>query len=422
MAQRLWRLATVSWLLAACTKEPVPSRTATNQPNVDTLGAAHELLFWKPEQQAPSYRNMNRIFPTRAFKASAKPYPLPPAAESLPPITYQLAGREFTLDSFLVRNHLAGLLLIKNGEIVSERYLQGNTDTTRWISFSVGKSIVSTLAGAAVQDGAIKSLDDPVTAYLPELKGTGYDGTNVRQLLQMSSGVKYNEDYRDSTAEIATVVKCIADREPGCILNAAKRWPRIAAPGTVFNYNTAETQLIGYLVQAATKKHLADYLAEKIWGPFGMERDGYWITEGEDGPEFAGGGCNMTLRDWGRFGLFMLGGGKANRRAVLPPDWIKAATQPGGPHLQYGKLYPGFPLGYGYYWWLYPPAVASANPAIDRAYEAEGVFGQTIHIDPKENLVVVTWSTWATADGPRENAENIAFIAAVTAALHRPRS
>jgi CubicO group peptidase (beta-lactamase class C family) len=138
----------------------------------------------------------------------------------------------------------------------------------------------------------------------------------------------------------------------------------------------------------------------------------------QNGAEFTGGGCNMTLRDWGRFGLFILGGGKAGGRDVLPPGWVAEATTPRGAQVQYGKLYPDFPLGYGYYWWLYPPAGPQGVPGIDRAFEAEGVFGQNIHIDPGENLVVVTWSTWPEADGARENAEATAFMSGITTAFH----
>lgn len=399
---------------------PAPPPATAVQPAApaDSLGAAKDLLFFRPEQQAPSYRHMDLIYPVRPFRKGPTVHPLPQAAEPMPAVTYQIDGGTKTLDSFVVRNRLAALLVLHDGKIVLERYFQGNDERTRWISFSVGKSIVSTLAGAAIKDGAIASIDDPVVKYLPDLAGTAYDGVSIRQMLQMSSGVDYDENYLARTADINTVVACVADRKAGCILEAAKRWKRVAPPGTRYHYNTAETHLVGLAVAAATKKHLADYLSEKIWAPFGMEADGWWVTEGEGGPAFAGGGNNMVLRDWGRFGLFMLGGGLAGGRAVLPSGWLAEATTPRGPHVQYGKLYPGFPLGYGYFWWLYPPA--GGVPGIDGAFEAEGVFGQNIHLDPKEKLVVVTWSTWPAPDGDRENAEAIAFMAGVTRAFHQP--
>ena len=403
---------------AGCRSNPTPAKPAdVAAAAVDSIGLAKDLLFLKAEQQAPSYRHMDRIFPTRVFRKGTTVYPLPTSVDPMPAVTYQVDGKSLTIDSFLVRNHVAALLVIHDGKIVTERYLQGNDETSRWMSFSVGKSVTSTLVGAALADGAIRSLDDPVTRYLPGLAGSAYDGVTVKHLLQMSSGVKYNENYKERTADINTVVECVANRSAGCIQQAARQWTRVGPPGTIYNYNTAETHLLGLVVQAATKKTLSDYLSEKIWAPFGMEADGYWILEGENGPEFAGGGNNMTLRDWGRFGLFILNGGVAAGKPVLPKNWVRDATTPMSPQVQYGKLYPNFPLGYGYLWWLYPPAGPGAVPNVDRAFEAEGVFGQNIHLDPKSKLVVVTWSTWPEAAGDAENRDAIAFMSGLTAAF-----
>ena len=414
-APRIWPALIV--LAAGCQGRPAASTTTAAAVVADSIGPAGDLLFLKPGQQAATYRHMDQVFPTRVFRKGATVYPLPQATEAMPAVSYQVDGKPLTMDSFLVRNHVAALLVLHDGKIVTERYLQGNDQRSHWISFSVGKSITSTLVGAALADGAIASLDDPITKYLPDLAGSAYDGVTVKHLLQMSSGVKYNENYRERSADINTVVECIATRSAGCIQKAAHGWTRVGPAGTIYNYNTAETHLLGLVVQAATRKPLSDYFSEKIWAPFGMEEDGYWILEGANGAEFAGGGCNMTLRDWGRFGLFILNGGLAAGRPVLPPHWIDDATTPMAPQVGYGKLYPGFPLGYGYLWWLYPPAGPGGVPNIDRAFEAEGVFGQNIHLDPKNHLVVVTWSTWPEADGAATNRESIAFLSGLTAAF-----
>ncbi len=412
-------LLPLAFLAAACgprADAPRPADPAA-APATDSLGAARDLLFWKPDQQPPSYRHMDRIFAARPFRKGAAVYPLPKSGRALPPVTYQLAGRTLPLDSFLVRNHVAGFLVIQDGKILDERYLQGNDERSHWMSFSVGKSVVSTLVGAALADGSIKSLDDPVTTYLPALKGSAYEGVTVRHLLSMSSGIKYNEAYLNRDADINTVVECMAGRTPGCIEKAAAGWPREAPAGARFNYNTAETHLLGLVVQAATRKPLADYFSDTIWAPFGMESDGYWLLESDNGQEFGGGGCNMTLRDWGRFGLFILNGGMAGGKQVLPKSWVRDASTPHIPATGYGKLEPGLAMGYGYLWWLYPPAGKGAVPNVDRAFAAEGVFGQSIHIDPKLKLVVVTWSTWPVPGTAELEAESTAFMSGLSGAL-----
>jgi CubicO group peptidase (beta-lactamase class C family) len=409
------RLAALALLFGThgCGSRAEPPAVASR---VDSIGPARDLLFLKPAQQAPTYRHMNQVFPARVFKHGATVFRLPKASVPMADVQYELGGRSYGLDSFIVRTHVAGLLVIQDGKIVLERYAQGNDENARWMSFSVGKSMVSTLTGAAIRDGVIKSIDDPITTYLPDLKGSTYESVTVRHLLQMSSGVKYNENYLDRTADINTVVECMAKREAGCIQRAVRSLPRAGLPGTIFNYNTAETHLLGLVVSAATGRFLADYLAEKIWGPFGMEQDGYWLLEAENGKEFSGGGLNMTLRDWGRFGQFILGGGEAAGRPVLPNGWLEEATRPLTPQVQYGKLYPGFPLGYGYLWWLYPVGQVSV-PNTAGAFEAEGVFGQAIHIDRAKKLVVVIWSTWPKPDWGDGSREQIAFLSALSGAL-----
>lgn len=410
--------ATSAGAAAATASAAAARASAAAAPVVDSLGAARDLLFWKRAVQTRSYRNMNLIYATRPIRKGATVYPLPRAEAPFPAVTYQWEGRTLPMDSFLVRNHVAGFLVIQDGKIRDERYLQGNDERSRWMSFSVGKSVVSTLVGAALADGSIRSLDDAVTAYLPGLKGSAYDGVTVRHLLTMSSGVRYNEAYLNRDADINTVVACVASRTAGCIEKAAAGWPRETPAGTRFNYNTAETHLLGLVVQAATKKPLADYFSEKIWVPFGMEADGFWLLESDNGQEFGGGGCNMTLRDWGRFGLFILNGGMAGGKPVLPAAWLRDATRPTTPATQYGKLMPGFAGGYGYLWWLQPPVGArTAAPNVDGAFAAEGVFGQEIHIDPKRKLVVVTWRTWPEPGTPALEAEGAAFMSALAGAL-----
>jgi CubicO group peptidase (beta-lactamase class C family) len=258
----------------------------------------------------------------------------------------------------------------------------------------VAKSVTSTLVGAAIKDGKIKSLDDPITLYLPDLKASAYEGVTLRQLITMTSGVKWNEDYSDPNSDVAKVG--FNTPEPGVnpVVGYMRRLPREAAPGTKFVYKTGETDLAGVLVSTAVGKPLAEYFSDKIWRPYGMEQDGVWVDD-PSGHERGGCCISMTLRDYGRFGQFMLDGGKAGGVDVLPAGWVEDAT---APHVTAPP--------YGYFWWLLPDG-----------YEAEGVFGQTVTVFPRDHLVVVINSAWPTAWDDNIDALRKQYLDAIRAAV-----
>lgn len=210
---------------------------------------------------------------------------------------------------FISFNRVAGLLILKDGEIVFETYQLGNTEQTRWMSMSVVKSILSALVGAAIQDSHIASIDDPVTTYLPQLEGSAYDGVTVRNALQMASGVKWDETYTDISSDRRKMLEAQNSLRPGAVLELMATLPRAAEPGTRFNYSTGETHVVGALLRVATAQPLAEYLSERIWARFGMESDATWWLEAPDGLEVGGSGLSATLRDYGRFGWFLLNGG-----------------------------------------------------------------------------------------------------------------
>lgn len=368
----------------------------------DAPPPATSLLFWTPAQQIVGYRTIEQIFPTRLIKAG-KPYPL--AVSQAPfDVTYDFQGKTWTTDTFMAANHLSGLLVIKNGTIVLERYGLGRTARDRWTSFSVGKSVTSTLIGAAISDGYIKSLDSVVTDYIPGLKGSAYDGVTIRNLLTMTSGVKWNEDYGDPNSDVARFAS--GPSGPGGenpIVAYMAKLPREAKPGTKFVYKTGESDLIGVLLSNATHKHPADYLSEKIWSKFGMEQDAIWMVD-RSGLELGGCCISMTLRDYGRFGLFMLGGGVAGGQPVLSPQYVADATKK--------QVDSDFgPVGYGFQWWTHDHG----------AYEAIGIFGQSIYIDPAEQLVIVTNSAWPEADADKYYIVHDGYVRAVIKALHETR-
>jgi len=356
------------------------------------LGPPEKFLFWTPEQQVASYRNINLVFPTRVIPAGGKMLELPEQPVSLGDVEFEVDGKTMTVDEYFLKKNVAGLLVIKDGKIVYERYGLGNTKDSLWVSFSVAKSVTSMLIGAAIKDGYIKSVDEKVTDYLPRLKNSAYDQSTIRNLLQMASGVKWNEDYADPESDVNSGIW-----DTRGLYKRLRNKPRAAPPGEVFNYNTAETNLAGTLLRAAVGNNQATYLSEKIWKPFGMESDANWMLTEPGGGEQGGCCINATLRDYGRLGLFAMDNGRlADGTQVLPETWMKESTSP-------SKGYPG----YGYFWWLYD----------DDTYRASGIFGQAIYIDPKENIVIAMHSARAIASNRPDWALQSAFFTALVNSL-----
>jgi CubicO group peptidase (beta-lactamase class C family) len=279
--------------------------------------------------------------------------------------------------------------------------LLGNTERTRWMSMSVAKSITSTLIGAALHEGLIASLDDPVTQYVPALAGTAYDGVSVRDVLLMSSGVEWSETYTDPASDRRRLLEAQIAQEPGGALEVMVSLPRAYEPGTHNTYNTGETQIAAEVLRSAVGEPLSDYLHERIWQPLGMEADATWWTESPDGVEIGGSGLSATLRDYGRFAQFFLDGGQS----ILPDGWTTEATTP-------KVLANGETLDYGYLWW---PEV-SVTGRSDQAYTAEGIHGQFLYINPAVDLAIVLWSAHPHPTAARAVHES-AFFEAVAERL-----
>ncbi|HEX8302390.1 serine hydrolase domain-containing protein [Sphingomonas sp.] len=330
------------------------------QDNAGLRKVGAEVLFWSQAQRDANFPHMEKIFPGHIAKAGKKVRRLPQGK--------QLAIPESEIESFLDAQNVGGLIVLKNGRIVLERYARGYGAQGRWTSFSVAKSFTSTLVGAAIRDGFIKSVDEPVTKYIPELVGSGYDGVSIAQLLTMTSGVKWNEDYTSPTSDVARMFIEPVPAGVDPTVHYMKKLPREFAPGSKWVYKTGETNLIGVLVMRATKRPLATYLSQKIWSK-GMEQDAFWMTD-PSGNEVSGCCLSVSLRDYARLGQFALEGGKG----VVPAHWFAEATRS---HADVGP--PGSGYGYGYQWWTYP------NGRIG----AQGIFGQTIRIDPKAKVVIV---------------------------------
>jgi CubicO group peptidase (beta-lactamase class C family) len=343
-------------------------------------------LFWTPEQQVAGYRNYDRLAPSRLIARGDKTFPLPRALQDLGEVELKIESGSMTVNDYFEKQSVAGLLVVKDGKILYERYGLGNTPDSRWVSFSVSKSVVSLLIGAAVKDGFIESLDEKVTDYVPRLKGSPYDESSIRNIMQMSSGVAWNEDYADPKADINQdwTGRQNPNGKPASVntYNYLRRLPREAKPGEIFNYNTAETNLVGDVLRAAIGNNLATYLTNKVWQPFGMEKDANWLLTEDGGGEYAGCCISATLRDYARIGLFAMNNGQlADGTEVLPKDWMKESTAPSKGSDRYG-----------YMWWL-----GKAN-----TYEASGIFGQGIFIAPDKNVVIAIHSARPDASRPKD--------------------
>jgi CubicO group peptidase (beta-lactamase class C family) len=353
---------------------------------------------------------------------------LPAAPYPLPAVHYRLEGHTYDLADYLRRQDVTGLLILKEGQVVYEYYGSGNTDQSLWTSRSVAKSIVSILVGMAIKEGFIGSVADPITRYLPELKGSAWDGVTLRDLLQHTSGVVWNENYADPHSDFARLTRCEAG--PGAyqcvrhLIESLKRVPG-AASGQVWSYNTGGAWLVGRVLEKATGMSIAHYLQTRLWSRFAMQSDGVWEALVKGHVDMGGHGFNATLRDWGRFALFVAGGGKLpNGEELLPTDWIAQSVAWSKAK---GSVTPETPDGqFGYQWWFgtVDPSRRDTDDVMRTAKQtfwAEGIYGQAIAINPVDKLIMVQWSTWKEAETPASQYdEQVLLFNAIARALGAP--
>lgn len=377
---------------------------------------APNLLQTSAQNQAATFRHADQLGPSRSFASTGRVRTLAPAPRTLEALTYvTVSGGGGTVSSYMLGQRTAGLLVLKNGRVVLERYAMGNTPASRWTSFSVAKSLTATLFGLALREGRIGSLDDSVDDYVTELRGSAYAGTPIRSLLRMTSGIRFSESYALSgTADLTRFGQAALSGVPGAALEYMRTRPRAAPVDSVFNYSTGESYLLGHVLRAATGANLSEYLARTIWSAAGMEAGGYWLTDPSSGLEFAGGNFSATLRDYGRLGLFVLEGGAGS--AALPDGWNDLAGRSDLALTAPGRLYAGYPLGYGYQWWTFPGG-AGANAAHAGAFVAQGIFGQFLYVNPAQRMVVVAWNAWRDSGNSALEADTYALIAAAVEAL-----
>jgi CubicO group peptidase (beta-lactamase class C family) len=334
---------------------------------------------------------------TSTVARAETPSPLPRAKEA-PAISYRYRNTSYTLADYLERQRATGLLVLKNGEIVAEHYRYGRRDDARFLSFSMAKSVTALLVGIAQARGHIASLDDPAEKYVPTLAGSPYGATTVRQLLRMSSGLTFTERY-DGKDDIARLSRATSGTRgadtPTQVLRSIT--DRHTPASEKFVYASAETDVLGRVLTAATGRNMAELTREWLWLPMGAEHDGYWRVS-VDGQEQAYGAFNASLRDWGRLGLLLAKDGKVQSangvQQVLPLDYLLDATDPARqpPAFKPRRATPYF--GYGYQFWLFPMR--------ERSFAMQGIHGQTLFVQPASGIVLVMTSVWEQASGRQD--------------------
>ncbi|WP_234946467.1 serine hydrolase domain-containing protein [Aequorivita viscosa] len=362
----------------------------------ETMGQKLEsLLFWSQEEKERRFPIMQDIFPSILVSTGSQIV----SFEESKNITPKWED-ETTLASYINDNRVKGIIVLKDNRIKLEEYAEGVDKETLWTSFSVAKSVSSMLVGVALKDGDIESLDDPLKKYISELNGYDYGEVTVRQLLTMTSGIEWNEDYVDHNSDVAQMYLSPCENTESHILTYMKPLKFTHEPGTTWNYSTGETDLVGILIQKATGKSLAEYLSEKIWKPFGMENCAYWLADECSNLNIGGSGLSASLRDFARLGTLMLRENQSNVNNIISKEWLKNATS-----ILYEVNEQGG--GYGYLWWR----------SKDGSYAAVGIFGQMIYIDPSKNLVIAQIAAWPKASSKKLVRDRYKFIEAVQRAI-----
>ena len=363
-------------------------------------------LFSGKEQ----FQNLNRVhtlFPKTTVLPSSNPLLFQLDEPKELPTKFIFEGKQVDVDEYLLRTDTAALLIIQNGKIKYENYwLTGGPDE-HWFSFSMAKSFISALIGIAIHQKYINSIEDKITFYVPQLKNSAYDNVRIKDILQMSSGASWNEDYGDPNSDINRSARIFAIG--GSLDEFTSSLEKELEPGSFNRYNSTDTQALGMLLREATGASITEYMQKMLWKPIGAEKNGYWIVDSEN-MEMAYAGFMATARDYAKLGELYRLKGNLNNKQIIPSEWIELSTKPDGPHLLPGdNPLSDFPLGYGFQWWI---------PDNSGDFSAIGVYNQFIYVSPKNNTVIVklsansSYGTSNDANGKSE-LEGISFFKAI---------
>jgi CubicO group peptidase (beta-lactamase class C family) len=350
------------------------------KPNIDRFLMVSSLFTGA--EQYDNFPRSAELFPHSTMPAAASPQKFPQAARLQLPPSFSHQGQTYETQAFLETTDTAALLVLKNGEIIYENYWLTGGPNVNWLSMSVAKSFVSATLGIAVDEGFVKSIEQPITDYVPSLAGSAYDGVRIKDILQMSSGARWNEDYSDPDSDVMRFAEIFA--LGGSLNEFTATLQRQRPPGTFNQYNSADTQALAMLISQATGRSLTDYMTEKLWLPMGPENDAYWMLDAE-GVEMAFGGLNATARDYAKLGELFRLKGRRDGRQIVPEAWVHASITPDAPHLMAGNNpNSDYPMGYGLQWWV--------PEGTEGEFSAIGVYNQFIFVNPTRDTVIVKLS------------------------------
>jgi len=290
------------------------------------------------------------------------------------------------LGDYLATQPICALLALRDNRILFERYRFSRTETHRFASMSVAKTFTGTLVGIAAGEGAIRSLDDKLTDYVPGLDATGFRGVTIRQTLMMASGVRFRENYGGDDDVGRFADDTFRNFGPGGLKAMLPYREQDCTPGTRFSYASLNSQALGLVLKAATGLAPADYLSSRIWKPMGAEADGSWLVDRTQ-QESTAIGINAVLRDYARFGALLANAGRWDGRELIPRDYFRESTNAREPLQAPGIPHPD--LGYGYHVWLIP----GATPQL----AARGIRGQMIFADLATKTVLVQAAAFTSA-------------------------
>ena len=361
-------------------------------------------------RQHEKFNRMADFFACVPLNAASQPRPFPKGAAIELPETYVFEGAEKNLQTLLSETDTVALLVVQDGELRHEHYALTGGPDVRWISWSMAKSFISAMVGIAVNEGAIGSIDDAISDYAPDLKGSAYEGVPIQHVLQMSSGARWHEDYSDPDSDVNQLGAVMAGQQT---LDAfVANIPPDEPSGTHCRYNSADTQALGMLLRGATRGTLSDYMQEKLIEPLGFEDAGYWVSD-HAGVEMVLGGLNLTARDYAKLGELYRHGGRVGDKQIVPADWDAASIRSSAPHLAAGQVTVGghkFPFGYGYQWWI---------PGGDKSdFSAIGVYNQFTYVNPEARATIVKLSAnprygLSELESDNREEENMAMLQAI---------
>jgi len=387
---------------------------STPQVDIEKLDP-HRMLFDKNSYMTQPnsfyyFHNMDKL----GFRQDwvRKPDQMYPLKEPTTPFTvsYTYRGKPYSLDEYYQRSSVLGFLVLKDNQIVLEKYFHGTDADSRFLSNSVAKSILSVLIGVAIGEGKIGSVEEPVEKYLPYLSSSGYHGVKIKDALQMATGIKFDEDYLKPDADVHRLgADLVRGDESFQALTASLKSKR--KPGTAFEYQSINTEVLGLVLETATGKPLNEYAEEKLWKKLGAQSDAFFYRSKKQPNTCAFGCFNSTLRDYARFGLMAMNGGKVGDARVVSDSWIHESTTPDAPFLKPrpNKKNDVTEIGYQYQWWI-----PYGN---DGAFAAMGIYGQMIYVNPGKHVVIVQTSAWKKPDADEQWDESLKCMETIAAEL-----